>query len=144
MPDITLDQAKTVIAAALEKGREMGLKPLSAVVVDAGGHTKAFEREDGASTGRYQIAFGKAHGSIALGMGSRALFERSERQPYFLDAVNVMLNGGVMPVPGGALIRDGDGAVIGAIGVTGDVSDNDEVCAVAGVEAAGLTPDTGG
>lgn len=144
MPDITLDQAKTIIAAAFEKGREMKFKPLATVVVDAGGHTKAFEREDGASMGRYQIAFGKAHGSIAMGQGSRALFERSERQPYFLDAVNVMLNGGVMPLPGGALIRDDSGAIIGAVGVTGDTADNDEVCAVAGVEAAGLTPDTGG
>ena len=112
-------------------------------MVDAGGHAKAFERQDGASTARYQIAYGKAHGSIAMGLGSRALYERSERQPYFLDAVNSAVGGALIPVPGGVLIRDAQGAIIGAVGVTGDNSDNDEIAAVAGIEAAGFTPDTG-
>lgn len=143
MAEISLEQARTIIAAAFAKGKELDLKPLSVVVLDPGGHTKAFERQDGASIARYQIAYGKAHGSLAMGLGSRALYERAEQQPYFLDAVNAMLGGGIVPVPGGVLLRDGQGAIIGAVGITGDTSDNDEACAIAAAEAAGLTPDAG-
>lgn len=143
MAEISLEQARVIIAAAFAKGKELGLKPLSVVVLDPGGHTKAFERQDGASNARYQIAYGKANGCLAMGLGSRALYNRSEQQPYFLDAVNTMLGGGIVPVPGGVLLRDGDGGIIGAVGITGDTSDNDEACAIAAIEAAGLTPDAG-
>ncbi len=135
---ITLDQARTMIAATLEKGHEMGLKPLSVVVLDAGGHVKAFEREDGAAPGRFAIAQGKAYGSVMLGMAGTAQMARAEAQAYFMDAMNGAFAGQVVPVPGGVLIRDGSGTVIGALGVTGDTSDNDAVAAQAGVEAAGL------
>ena len=139
MSKITLEIAQTVIRGALSKGREMGLNPLSVVVLDAGGHLKAFEREDGASPGRFGIAQGKAYGAVMLGMGGKAQMARAEQQAYFMAAVNGVYDGQVVPVPGGVLVRDADGQVIGAVGVTGDASDNDEAAGVAGIAAAGLT-----
>ncbi|WP_370252654.1 heme-binding protein [Nioella sp.] len=137
---ITLDQARTMVRVAREKGRELGLKPLSVAVLDAGGHLLAFEREDGASPGRFEIARGKAYGAVMLGMPGSAQMARAEDQAYFMAAVNGAFGGKVVPVPGGVLVRDASGAVIGAVGVTGDTSDNDAAAAVAGIEAAGLTP----
>lgn len=119
------------------------MKPLSIVVLDAGGHVTAFEREDGSSNKRFEIAFGKAHGALALGIGSRALMARAEQQPYFVAAVTNAIGGALVPVPGGVLITDGSGALLGAVGVTGDISDNDEIAAVAGITQAGFTPVTG-
>ncbi|MCH2165483.1 MAG: heme-binding protein [Marinovum sp.] len=136
---ISLDQARTIIQVARETGREMGLKPLSIVVLDAGGHVTAFEREDCASPGRFGIAQGKAYGAVMLGMGGQAQMARAEQQAYFMAAVNGVFGGQVVPVPGGVLVRDAGGAVIGAVGVTGDTSDNDAAAAVAGIAAAGLT-----
>ncbi|OED48822.1 glcg protein [Rhodobacteraceae bacterium (ex Bugula neritina AB1)] len=138
MARISLDQARTIIRVALEKGRELNLKPLSVVVLDAGGHVQAFEREDGAAPGRFPIAHGKAYGSVMLGMAGSAQMARAEAQGYFMAAVNGVYGGQVVPVPGGVLVRGADGAVIGAVGVTGDTSDNDALAAVAGIEAAGL------
>ena len=135
---ITLDQARTMIAATLKKGHELGLKPLSVVVLDAGGHVQAFEREDGASPGRFGIAQGKAYGSVMLGMAGTAQMARADAQAYFMTAINGVYGGQVVPVPGGLLIRDDAGTVIGAVGVTGDTSDNDVIAAQAGVAAAGL------
>ena len=135
---LTLDHARTIIRAALDKGHEMGLKPLSVVVLDAGGHVLAFEREDGSSPGRFGIAHGKAYGAVMLGMPGSAQMARAEQQSYFMAAVNGVFGGQVVPVPGGVLIRDGE-AVIGAVGVTGDTSDNDRAAAEAGIAAAGLT-----
>jgi len=143
MNGITLEQARAIIAAALAKASDAGLKPLAVVVLDAGGHTTAFERQDGASAMRFKLAHGKAYGAIAMGLGSRALYERAQDQPYFIDAMNALADGALVPVPGGVLIRDGEGTLVGAAGVTGDNSDNDEMCAIAGVEAAGLVADTG-
>lgn len=138
MPEVlTLDQARTIIAATRAKGREMGLKPLSVVVLDAGGHVLAFEREDGAAPGRFAIAQGKAYGAVMLGMAGRAQMARAEAQAYFMAAVNGVYGGQVVPVPGGVLLRK-DGVVFGAVGVTGDTSDNDADAALAGVAAAGL------
>ena len=134
---ISLDAAREMIAKAREKGRELGLKPLSLAVLDAGGHLLAFEREDGSSPGRFEIARGKAYGAVMLGMPGSAQMARAEQQAYFMAAVNGAFEGRVVPVPGGVLIKQ-DGAVIGAIGVTGDTSDNDALAAVAGVEAAGF------
>ena len=133
---MSLDQARQIIAVARAKGREMGLKPLSVCVLDAGGHLMAFEREDGASPGRYEIAHGKAYGAVMLGMPGSAQMARAEAQAYFVAAVNGAFGGKLVPVPGGVLVMDG-GAVIGAVGVTGDTSDNDAAVAVAGIEAAG-------
>ena len=138
MTAVSLEQARVLIGKTLEKGRSMGLKPLSVVVLDAGGHVQAFEREDGAAPGRFAIAQGKAFGAVMLGMAGRAQMARAEEQAYFMAAVNGVYGGQVIPVPGGVLLRDKKGAVIGAVGVTGDTSDNDAIAAMAGIEAAGL------
>jgi uncharacterized protein GlcG (DUF336 family) len=135
---INLRKARVLIRKTLEKGRELDLKPLSVVVLDAGGHVQAFEREDGAAPGRFAIAHGKAYGSVMLGMAGTAQMARAEAQAYFMDSVNGVFGGQVIPVPGGVLIRGRKGEVIGAVGVTGDSSDNDLIAAMAGIEAAGL------
>jgi uncharacterized protein GlcG (DUF336 family) len=143
MPALSLDLARTIIAGARAKGREDSMKPLSVVVLDAGGHVLAFEREDGSSNKRFEIAYGKAHGAISLGLGSRALMVRAEAQPYFIAAATSAIGGALVPVPGGVLVRDAAGDLIGAVGVSGDTSDNDEIAAVSGISAAGLTAITG-
>ncbi|NNE22868.1 MAG: heme-binding protein [Rhizobiales bacterium] len=137
---LSLETAQKIIDVALAKGHELGIKPLTVAVLDAGGHLKAMAREDGTSTLRPDIAEGKANGALALGIGSRAIFNRAQEQPFFIQAMNGLAGGSLVPVPGGVLIRD-DTGIIGAVGVTGDTSDNDEICAIAGVEAAGLTAD---
>ena len=137
--DLSLDQAGRIVDAALARGREMGLAPLAVAVLDAGGHLKAFKREDDAGIIRPQIAIGKAWGALGMGVGTRALASKS---PEFLAALGAMSGGKVVPSPGGVLIRQG-GRVVGAVGITGDTGENDEACAVAGIEAAGLDPDTG-
>jgi uncharacterized protein GlcG (DUF336 family) len=139
--NITLDQARSIVAGVREHGRATGLKPLTVVVLDAGGHVVAAEREDGASIKRFEVAHGKAYGALALGMGSRALMARAEQQAYFIAAVTSAV-GHLVPVPGGVLIRDGDGTLIGAVGVSGDTSDADETACVAGVEATRLVSQT--
>ena len=134
---VTLDEARTIIRETLAKGAEMGLKPLSVIVLDAGGHPIAFERSDGAAPGRFGIAEGKAYGAVMLGMPGSAQMQRAEDQAYFMAAVNGVYGGKVVPVPGGILLRR-DGAVIGAVGITGDTSDNDVEAGMAGIAAAGL------
>ena len=138
MADITLRKARTIIATARKAGQDAGHKPLSVVVLDAGGHVIAFERADGASPGRFEIARGKAYGAVMLHMGGNAQRDRAEAQAYFMAAVNGAFDGRVVPVPGGVLIRNAKGLVLGAVGVTGDTSENDAAAAVAGIEAAGL------
>jgi uncharacterized protein GlcG (DUF336 family) len=135
---IDLDSAKTITAGARAAGREHGLKPLTVVVLDAGGHVISVEREDGASNNRFEIAFGKAYGALALGMGSRSLMARAEQQPYFITSAAAAVGGRLIPVPGGVLVKDASGAVVGCVGVSGDTSDNDELAAVAGIESASL------
>ena len=141
MADISASKARTLIRKTMIKGEEMGFKPLSVVVLDQGGNIKAFERADGASPGRFGIAHGKAYGAIMLGMPGSAQMARAEQQAYFMAAVNGVFGGQVVPVPGGILLRDKRGNLIGALGVTGDTSDNDVVAGMAGVEGAGLTGD---
>ena len=136
---ISLRKARTIIRKTLDKGREMELQPLSVVVLDARGHVQAFEREDGASVGRFGIAHGKAYGSVMLGLAGTAQKARADQQAYFMAAVNGVYGGQLVPVPGGILIRDKKGVVIGAVGVTGDTSENDVEAGMAGIEAAGLT-----
>lgn len=135
---ISLEKARIIVAQTLAKGRERGFKPLSVVVLDAGGHPLAFEREDGASPGRFEIARGKAYGAVMLGMPGSAQMARAEAQAYFMAAANGAFQGKVIPVPGGVLVKDAGGAVIGAVGVTGDTSENDEEAALAGIAAAGF------
>jgi uncharacterized protein GlcG (DUF336 family) len=143
MDRINLDTAMRIIVGALEHARRAAYKPLSVVVLDAGGHPVAFEREDGSSNRRYDIAFGKAHGAISLGMGSRSLMERAESQSYFVAAATAAIGGSLIPVPGGVLVKSSVGETIGAVGVSGDTSDNDEAAAVAGISGAGLVAETG-
>ena len=141
--ELTLDLARTIIAAARAAGRENGMKPLSVVVLDRGAHVTAFEREDGSSNKRFEIAFGKANGALALGMGSRAIMARAESQAYFVAAAASAIGGSLIPVPGGVLIVDETGSTIGAVGISGDTSDNDEKAAIAGIQAAGLSANGG-
>jgi uncharacterized protein GlcG (DUF336 family) len=139
MAGLDLETARRIVSGARAHARDAGLKPLTVVVLDDGGHVVAVEREDGSSTGRFEIGFGKAHGALSLGMGSRSIMDRAEQQPYFIAAVTAAVGGSLVPVPGGVLVRDAEGGLLGAVGVTGDSSDNDEAAAVAGIEAAGLT-----
>ncbi len=139
---ITLDQAREITRASRAAAGAHGYRPLSVVVLDAGGHVTAFEREDGSSNKRFEIAHGKAHGAISLGMGSRAIMNRAEAQAYFIAAAGAVV-GPLVPVPGGVLVQNAQGVTIGAVGVSGDTSDNDEIAAVAGIEAAGLAAITG-
>jgi uncharacterized protein GlcG (DUF336 family) len=137
---LDLETARTIIAGARAHGSSAGFKPLTVVVLDAGGHVVAVEREDGASMKRFEIGFGKAYGALSLGMGSRSIMARAEQQAFFIAAVTSAVGGTLVPVPGGVLVRDEGGDLLGAVGVTGDTSDNDEAAAVAGIEGAGLTP----
>ncbi|MEO0370728.1 MAG: heme-binding protein [Pseudomonadota bacterium] len=139
MAEISLSRARKIIRKTIEKGRAEGFKPLSVVVLDTGGHVRAFEREDGASPGRFELARGKAYGAIMLGLAGRAQMARADQQAYFMTAMNGLFDGKVVPVPGGILVRDAGGRVVGAVGVTGDTSDNDVIAGVAGIEAANLT-----
>jgi uncharacterized protein GlcG (DUF336 family) len=140
---VTLAQASTIVDAAIRKGRETNCAPLTVAVLDAGGHLVACKREDGSGILRYDIAHGKAWGSLGMGFGSRELAERSQKIPMFIGAIGVVSQGRLVPVPGGVLIKDSAGNTIGAVGISGDTSDRDEVCAVAGIEAAGLKAQVG-
>lgn len=144
MTNVTLAQASTVIDAALKKGRETNCAPLTVAVLDAGGHLVAFKREDKSGILRFDIAFGKAWGALGMGFGSRTLAERATNAPIFFGVLANVSQGRLIPVPGGVLIRDADGGIVGAVGISGDTSDKDEVCAIAGIGAAGLKADPGG
>lgn len=139
---LDLKTSQTIIASARNHSSSAGFKPLTIVVLDAGGHVVAAEREDGSSNKRFEIAFAKAHGALSLGIGSRAIMARAEQQPYFIAAVSHAVGGALLPVPGGVLVRDSAGVLLGAVGVTGDTSDNDESAAIAGIESVGLVPQT--
>lgn len=139
MARLTLEQAATIVDVTLGKGREMGMNPLTVAVVDDGGHLKAFKREDGPGAAlRPQIATGKAAGAVGMGRSSRQLGAMAAERPHFVNALAAAAQGRLIPVPGGVLIKDGD-EIVGAVGVSGDTSDNDELAAVAGIEAAGLS-----
>jgi len=137
---IGLETAKSITAGVRAAGRDHGLKPLTVVVLDAGGHVVSVEREDGSSNNRFEIAFGKAYGALALGMGSRSLMARAEQQAYFVAAAAAAIGGKLVPVPGGVLVKDAAGSVVGCVGVSGDTSDNDELAAVAGITSVSLVP----
>ena len=142
MADLTLDIARKILDAALAKSIELKLKPLVVTVLDVRGCVKITAAQDGTSLLRAEIAHGKAYGALAMGMGSRALFQRAQEQAFFIDAANTLAQGRLVPVPGGVLIQSG-GTLLGAVGVSGDTSDNDEACAIAGIEAAGLKANAG-
>jgi uncharacterized protein GlcG (DUF336 family) len=134
---LTLKQAQAIIDAALKKGRDAKMKPLTVAVLDARGQLKAYAMEEGGLL-RYDIATGKAWGALGMGRSSRALGKMAEERPMFIQAAIAASGGRLVPVPGGVLVKDRAGAIVGAVGVSGDTSDNDELCAVAGIEAAGL------
>jgi uncharacterized protein GlcG (DUF336 family) len=135
---VTLAQASTIVDTALKKGREMNLAPLTVAVLDAGGHMVAFKREDRSGILRYDIAYGKAWGALGMGFGSRELGDRAAKNPVFFGVLATVAQGRLVPVPGGVLVKGADGDVLGAVGISGDTSDKDETCAIAGIEAAGL------
>jgi uncharacterized protein GlcG (DUF336 family) len=144
MSNVTLAQASTIVDKALAKGRELKLHPLTVVVLDAGGHLVAMKREDKSGILRTQIATGKAWGTLGMGFGGREFARRAASGGgLFLTALMEASEGRVVPAPGGVLIRDAAGDIIGAVGISGDTSDKDEACAIAGIGAAGLEADTG-
>lgn len=143
MADLLRAQARTIVETALSTARERGFKPLAVAVYDARGALKAYEAEDGTSLKRGEIAMGKAYAAIALGVPSRTINAMALERPHFVGALSNVVGGSFVPVPGGVLLRDTSGALVGAVGISGDTSDNDEIAAVAGIEAAGLTAETG-
>ncbi len=142
MTSLTLEAAETIVKAALQTGRARNLKPLAVAVFDARGALKAFAAEEGTSLKRGEIAFGKAQGALALGIGSRAIATIALERPHFVAAASHAVGGSLIPGPGGVLIKQA-GAVIGAVGISGDTSDADEICALAGIAAAGFEADPG-
>lgn len=142
MAELTLNIARKILDAALAKAVEKKLKPLVIAILDARGCVKFTAAQDGTSLLRFEVAHAKPYGALAMGIGSRALYQRAQEQSYFIDAVSTLAQGRLVPVPGGVLIQDG-GTLLGAIGVSGDTSDNDEACAIAGIEAAGLKANPG-
>nr|WP_246504855.1 heme-binding protein [Microvirga antarctica] len=138
-----METAQIIANATLKTAREKGFKPLSVVVYDQRGAIKAILSEDGTSLKRAEIAMGKAYGALAMGVGSRALHKMATDRPYFVAAAAHAVGGQLIPVPGGVLIKDGQGRILGAVGVSGDTSDNDEIAAAGGIGTAGLTFDSG-
>ncbi|HEX2554955.1 MAG TPA: heme-binding protein [Microvirga sp.] len=143
MLDLTLETAQAIVAATLKAAREKKFKPLSVAVYDCRGALKALASEDGTSLKRAEIAMGKAYGALAMGVGSRALHKMAIDRPYFVAAATHAVGGLMVPAPGGVLIKDQQGGLLGAVGVSGDTSDNDEIAAAAGIEAAGFVFDAG-
>lgn len=143
MKNLTLAAASLIADKALEKGRELDFAPLTVVVLDAGGQIKVLKREDDSSLLRPEIAIGKAWGTLGMGFGGRELFRRAANAPAFFNALSDMSGGRMVPVPGGVLIRSGAGEILGSVGISGDKSENDEICAVHGIRSADLIPDTG-
>jgi uncharacterized protein GlcG (DUF336 family) len=140
---VTLAQASTIVDVALKKARDSNLAPLTVAVLDSGGHLVAFKREDKSGILRFDIAFGKAWSALGMGFGSRTLASRAAKTPQFFTMLAAASGGRMVTNPGGVLIKDASGTIVGACGISGDTSDKDEMCAVAGIEAAGLKADPG-
>lgn len=141
MSTVTLEQALTITRGALQHALEVSAAPLTVAVLDNAGRLVSLQRQDGSSLLRPDIAIGKAWGAIALGRSSRGLADMAAARPAFMSAVNVLAQGNIVPVPGGVLIRDDQQRLLGAVGITGDQSDVDEACAVAGIKLAELVAD---
>lgn len=140
---VTLEQAARIVDETLRKGRAIDCAPLTVAVLDPGGHLVALKREDRSGILRPQIATGKAWAALGMGFGTRELAQRAEHMPTFVAALSAASGGRVIPVPGGVLIQDREGATLGAVGVSGDTSERDETCAVHGIQEAGLVPQPG-
>ncbi|HSI57774.1 MAG TPA: heme-binding protein [Ideonella sp.] len=143
MSRLSLAQADLIADGTLARARELGFAPMTVAVLDAGGHVVVLKREDGASIMRPELATAKAWGALGMGFGGRELARRAAKMPGFFTALNAISDGRMAPVAGSALLRDASGELLGAVGVSGDTSDNDELCLVPAVRAAGLKPDTG-
>ena len=141
MSKLTLKQANTIIEKGFAKAREMKIKPLGIIVLDASGHIVSAQREDGASMFRLDVAQGKAWAAVAMGASSKALAKRAKDNPNFFVTLAATANGKFLPQTGAALIKDKDGTILGAAGGSGGTGEEDEACCVAGIEAAGLTAD---
>lgn len=143
MAALTLAKAQKIVKAALAAAAEKNLKPLAVVVLDQRGTVKAAAVQDGTSLLRFEIADGKAYGALGAGAGSRSLNKMAIDRPHFMNGFVAASGGRCVPVPGGVLIKDARGETLGAVGISGDTSDNDEAAALAGIEAAGLKGDAG-
>ena len=143
MKNIKLNDAIKIAEATIEKSKEKNLKPISVVVLDVRGSLRVCLNQDGTSINRHKIAHGKANAALLWGTGTRAIADRAEKQAYFINSVSNLMNGDFIPVPGGIIIKDKDGNIIGSVGISGDLSDNDEIAGVAGISAAGFLADTG-
>lgn len=143
MSGLTLDTALTIARTAFATAREKAAKPLCVVVLDSGGHALVIQRQETASLFRAAIATAKATGALGMGMGSRTIAARAQQSPAFFASLSAVTDGQIAMAPGGVLIRDAAGAILGAVGISGDTSDIDEICAVAGIEAVSLTADPG-
>ena len=141
MTAITLEQANRIIAAILKRGAKLDCRPLSVIVVEPGCKVKAFQKEDGSSMIRFEMAYGKAYAALALGRSSKLVRVRAEEKPIFMKYLSAASGEQIFPEGGGMQIRDKDGEVIGAVGVTGDTEDRDEELAIHGIHAAGLKTD---
>ena len=139
MTPLTLDHAQTIIEGAFGAAKAASMNALCIVVLDEGGHVRASARQDGVPFGRVDVAFAKAYGAVSIGPNSRQLEQAALERPHFMAGVIGASGGTVVPVAGGVVVLDGNGERIGAVGISGDTSDNDEVAAIAGIEAAGLT-----
>jgi uncharacterized protein GlcG (DUF336 family) len=140
---MNLDIAQKMIAATLAYGAKANFMPLGVAVLDVRGALKAFAAADGTSLRRAELAIGKANGALALGLGTRAIAKMAVERPHFIAAATHAAGGSLVPTAGGVLIRDASGALLGAIGVSGDISDNDEAAALAGIAAVSLVGETG-
>ncbi len=138
---VSLACAEKIIQTALATGRKHGFMPLTVAVLDTGGHLVALKREDGSGIMRVEIATGKAWGALGMGQSGRTLRDRLSDRQYFMNSLSAASGGRFVPVPGGVLVKNSDGKIVGAVGISGDTSDKDEVCAIAGVHAAGYASD---
>ena len=143
MKNIELNDAIKIAEAAIQKSKEKNLKPISVVVLDVRGSMRVCLNQDGTSINRHKIAHGKANAALLWGTGTRAIADRAEKQAYFINSVCNLMNGDFIPVPGGIIIKDKEDNIVGAVGISGDLSDNDEIAGVAGIKAAGFIADTG-
>jgi uncharacterized protein GlcG (DUF336 family) len=141
---VTLAQASSIVDATLKKARELKQMPQTIVVLDTGGHVVCAKSEDGSGIIRFEVAIGRAFGALGMGWGSRTMMERAAQNPNFLTAIVAASGGRMVPNPAGVLIRNADNHILGAVGISSDTGDNDEIIALAGIEAAGLKADAGG
>jgi len=135
---MNLASATAIAGGALAEARAVGAQPLAVIILDGGGHPVAFQREDGASLFRFDIARAKAMGALGMGADTRAIATRAAANPVFFTSVAIASHGNLALSPGGVLVRDAAGAIVGAVGISGDTGDVDEACAFAGIAAAGL------